>query len=106
MTNLERLQSWYVSQCDGDWEHCFGISISTLDNPGWKVDIELNETELEECAFEKVQIKRSEVDWFFVERKEMKFRIACGPMNLEECLAIFCDWAESPPRKPETQTPE
>ena len=27
------LQSWYQSQCDGDWEHEFGIRIETLDNP-------------------------------------------------------------------------
>jgi hypothetical protein len=106
MTNLERLQAWHVSQSDGDWEHCFGISISTLDNPGWEVEIELNETELEECAFEKIQAQRSEDDWLFIERKEMKFRIACGPMNLEECLAIFCDWADSQSHEPETQTLE
>jgi hypothetical protein len=31
---LKRLQDWYVSQCDGGWEHTYGISIDTLDNPG------------------------------------------------------------------------
>jgi hypothetical protein len=105
MTNLERLQAWYVSQCDGDWEHCFGISISTLDSPGWKVEIELNETNLEQYTFEKIQTERSEDDWLFIERKEMQFRMACGPMNLEECLAIFCDWANGRPREREIRTP-
>lgn len=99
MTNLERLQAWYVSQCDGDWEHSYGVAISTLDNPCWKVEIELNETELEDCEFEKIQIQRSEDDWFFVERNDLKFRIACGPQNLEEALAIFCDWSDSMSRE-------
>ena len=32
---FQRLQKWYKSQCNGDWEHSFGIKIETLDNPGW-----------------------------------------------------------------------
>ena len=38
-SELEALQHWYESQCDGDWEHEFGVKIGTLDNPGWMVDI-------------------------------------------------------------------
>lgn len=30
---LTRLQRWYSSVCDGDWEHQFGVNVSTLDNP-------------------------------------------------------------------------
>jgi hypothetical protein len=29
------LQRWYTAQCDGGWEHHYGITIGTLDNPGW-----------------------------------------------------------------------
>jgi hypothetical protein len=32
---LTWLQAWYAEQCDGDWEHQFGVSVETLDNPGW-----------------------------------------------------------------------
>lgn len=32
---FEWLQKWYKSQCDGDWEHEYGIKIETVDNPGW-----------------------------------------------------------------------
>jgi hypothetical protein len=28
------LEAWYASRCDGEWEHGYGISIETLDNPG------------------------------------------------------------------------
>jgi len=31
---LQFLQEWYLEQCNGDWEHEFGIKIETLDNPG------------------------------------------------------------------------
>ena len=94
MSSLERLQAWYLSHCDDDWEHSYGIKILTLDNPGWMVEIDLNETELEGCEFEKINIERSENDWLVLKREEMKVRIACGPKNLEEVLAVFCDWAE------------
>lgn len=32
---LGRLERWYAAQCNGDWEHTYGITIETLDNPGW-----------------------------------------------------------------------
>lgn len=38
---LKGLQDWYCSQCNGDWEHGYGVSIETLDNPGWSLKIEL-----------------------------------------------------------------
>jgi hypothetical protein len=44
---LKWLQAWYSSQCNGDWEHGNGIRIASIDNPGWHVAINLNETELE-----------------------------------------------------------
>nr|TKK07812.1 hypothetical protein SrhCFBP13529_11555 [Stenotrophomonas rhizophila] len=46
MHALDRLQKWYADQCDGDWEHSFGIRIDTLDNPGWTVSVDLTDTAL------------------------------------------------------------
>jgi hypothetical protein len=97
VTSFARLQEWYVGQCDGDWEHSYGITISTLDYPGWTVDIELTQTSLEGRDYEPRRIKRSENDWLFVSSTGKRFKIACGPKNLEEGLAIFCDWADSTP---------
>ena len=34
---LSWLQQWYSAHCDGEWEHGFGVTIATLDNPGWSV---------------------------------------------------------------------
>jgi len=106
MTGFERLQAWYADHCNDLWEHSYGIRIYTLDNPGWTVEVDLNETDIERREFEKIFVEKSEDDWLFAKREEMKFRIACGPGNLDEAMAIFCDWADSRPREPETQAPE
>jgi hypothetical protein len=47
MDPLTQLERWYLSQCDGDWEHTHGIVIGTLDNAGWSLTIDLLETPLE-----------------------------------------------------------
>lgn len=61
---LAWLQARCHRHCDGDWEHRFGVRIQTLDSPGWAVDIDLIGTELEDVAFDGVQIGQSEHDWF------------------------------------------
>ncbi len=40
-----------MAQCDGEWEHDYGIKIETLDNPGWLVSIDLLGTDLEDKSF-------------------------------------------------------
>ena len=37
MGPLEALAAWYSGNCNGTWEHQYGVEISTLDNPGWQV---------------------------------------------------------------------
>lgn len=60
---LDWLQSWYGAQCDGDWEHARGVVIDTLDNPGWAVRIDLQETDLAEREYSPQQVDRDEHDW-------------------------------------------
>lgn len=62
MDTLEWLQKWYVSQCDGDWEHSFRVHIETLDNPGWRISFDLENTDLEGKSFEQITINRTEHD--------------------------------------------
>jgi hypothetical protein len=47
MSSLDFLQRWYAEQCDGKWEHSYGVRIETLDNPGWQITVDLNGTGLE-----------------------------------------------------------
>ena len=48
MDSLAWLQNRYTEQCDGDWEHANGVQIDTLDNPGWSVNINLQDTRYNE----------------------------------------------------------
>lgn len=98
---LARLEAWYLSQCDGDWEHSNGIKISTLDNPGWTVTVDLEDTELEDAPF--VEVKRNEVgqnyddeqEWLWCSKVDKKFDGCGGPKQLEAIIEIFLAWAEA-----------
>ncbi len=58
MDLLQALQDWFAQHCDGDWEQECGLTIETLDNPGWLVTISLIDTELESRPFPTIQRDR------------------------------------------------
>lgn len=89
------LQQWYQVHCDGDWEHGSGIHLGTIDNPGWSLTINLQDTELEIKNFQHIDINRSEKDWIFCAVRDIKFEARCGVGNLLEILKIFRHWAEN-----------
>src|SRR5262245_8145932 len=86
---LDWLQGWYTSQCDGEWEHEHGITIATLDNPGWSVEIPLAETVLSDRLRVKGERHLSEHNWLVYEVKDVKFKGFCGPENLSDLLDVF-----------------
>ncbi|WP_327339050.1 immunity 53 family protein [Streptomyces sp. NBC_01324] len=90
---LDWLQNWYAQQCDGDWEHEWGVKIATLDNPGWTIEIDLKETDLEEREYTLQEVGRSAQDWVRTWTAERTFHAACGPGSLTEALALFRTWA-------------
>lgn len=94
MEILERLQRWYLSNCNGSWEHEYGISIDTLDNPGWSLVIGLTGTDLSSVPFNELVVDRSSTDWVHCRLDGQKFEGFGGPSNLTETLLIFLDWAE------------
>ncbi|HEX4642060.1 MAG TPA: immunity 53 family protein [Candidatus Acidoferrales bacterium] len=94
MKGLERLEEWYVSHCNGEWEHHSGIDIGTLDNPGWTLKINLAGTKAEDRSLERVKLERSERDWLQYWVANREFHAACGARNLSELIEIFCDWFE------------
>jgi hypothetical protein len=92
--NFDWLQKWYESQCDGDWEHEYGIKIETVDNPGWYVVINLIGTECEDHIFSPVEFEINEKDWYFCLIRDSNFVASCGSCNLSKVLQIFRSWAE------------
>jgi len=97
MDTLQELQRWYHSQCDGDWEHGYGIEIGTLDNPGWRVVIHLEDTELSDQPFAEVQRSGHETDWIYCCVRDGKWEGFSGPFLLEEVLRTFLTWATERP---------
>ena len=92
---LDSLQEWYVSMCNGDWEHTYGITIETLDNPGWAITIELTDTPLYSRSFDTIKIQREdENDWILCRIENGVFKGDCGPRNLKGILQTFLMWAK------------
>ena len=96
--HIVQLQEWYRQQCDGEWEHGYGIKIDTIDNPGWVVTINLAGTALERAEFPDVKVDRHEEDWIRCSVSAARFEGVGGPMNLGEILGVFLSWAASPRR--------
>jgi hypothetical protein len=95
MNALQRLQDWYLAQCNGDWEHAFGVAISTLDNPGWTFEVELTDTRLSNKPFATLGRDSDDPqEWIHCSIRDGKFVGACGPRKLEEVIEIFLTWAE------------
>ena len=89
---LKRIQNWYQINCNGDWEHRYGYKIETLDNPGWSIKIDLQETALHKLDFNRnFQNPSNENDWFSIKCENSVLEIFCGPENLEQVFAIFFD---------------
>ena len=108
MESLDDLQVWYASQCDGDWEHSYGIRIETLDSadpklgrgapPGWFVTVELDDTELEDRPFAELKDNYDEeTAWMRCWRDGTSFKGACGPLRLGDVIEAFLVWAAASP---------
>ena len=83
------IQSWYLAQCNEEWEHSYGVEIGTLDNPGWSVIIDLVGTKLENISMEPIMNERNEDDWICYSIVDNQFRGYGGPENLSELLKVF-----------------
>jgi mRNA interferase MazF len=86
------IQSWYTSQCNGEWEHQFGIRIDTLDNPGWALLVDLTGTALQSVNFEPLSENRSGSDWLSCKVEDRVFKAAGDSSKLETMLGTFIEW--------------
>ena len=97
MTPVDFLQSWYLAQCNGEWEHALGITIETLDNPGWMVTIDLAGTPLEDHPMPPVRRELSPNDWLVCGVDHNRFRGQGDGQKLGEIIDIFQKWAAAKP---------
>ena len=99
-SNLAWLQQFYLSFCNGDWEHGLGgCDIGNIDNPGWSFKFELADTVYEGIDGLDVSKGADQVeegpDWIFLKKDGSVVSGACGPLKLEELIGEFRTWAES-----------
>ncbi|MBQ2264594.1 MAG: immunity 53 family protein [Oscillospiraceae bacterium] len=92
---LKWLQKWYADNCDGSWEHMNVIKIESLDNPGWLVKINLEDTALEGEPFEEINYDNGDDDWLCCRINGNLYYCAGDPSKLETMLSIFKEWAET-----------
>jgi hypothetical protein len=93
MNPVHFLESWYLAQANGEWEHSRGITIETLDNPGWMITIDLIETPLHNITMPAVREERTPRDWLICEVDNNQFRGQGDPQKLYRILELFQNWA-------------
>lgn len=86
---LEWLENWFISQCNNDWEHNYGIKIETIDNPGWQIVIDLEYTDFNINPIEWKLIGDFEKQWIGYKVVNNQFDGACDPRNLNLLINIF-----------------
>ncbi len=91
---LKWLVKWYKCNCDGDWEHSYGVKIDTLDNPGWTVHIDVSDTPLENKHFKEFKVDNSEDDWMFCSIENNVFHGVGDPDKLEKIIGLFKKWVK------------
>ncbi len=92
---LSRLNGWYAAQCDGDWEHKYGITIETLDNPGWRMRIDLAGTPLLDRAdFSHNENEHDPQQWMVLRKDGDVFEGAGAPGTLDAIIAGFLKWED------------
>lgn len=88
--NLIWLMEWYAEQCDGDWEHTYGIKIETLDNPGWSVTIDIegtNHNQIADRAWQFVEV--DDTNWYGYKIENGKFDASGDPSRLNYLIQVF-----------------
>lgn len=99
MDVLLRLERWYASQCDGDWEHQYGVHVETLDNPGWRVKIDVSGTPLEGQPFAEIaegvgaETVPDSPRWLRCWVENGQWHAATDELQLARALGLFLDWA-------------
>ena len=89
MEILQWIQQWYKEQCDGDWEHSYRIVIESLDNPGWLIRVDLENTKLKDEILQYKLIEKTENDWYSTKIDQKVFYAAGDPDKLEFLLEKF-----------------
>ena len=101
-SNFAALAAWYARECNGEWEHRYGISIQSIDNPGWWVKVDLVGTALAARTFEAVS-NGVELEgatgsrWLRCYVADGVWNGAGDPTRLDEIVGYFVTWLRTGP---------
>lgn len=87
---------YFGDNVDGVWEHSFGVSVRTTDNPGWLVTVDLKEPlGSESFVYSIGEVPNSsngnlgQGAWVHCEVRDNRFVGACSSEMLREVDAAF-----------------
>ncbi|WP_296316947.1 immunity 53 family protein [Winogradskyella sp. UBA3174] len=89
MEILEWIQNWFKDSCDGDWEKAEVIQITTLDSPGWEVEIDISKTSIANLEIKWILNEINRQDWYGVKVENQKFLAAGDSSKLIFLLDLF-----------------
>lgn len=89
MKNLIWIQNWFESNCDGDWEHEHQIKIITVDNPGWNVIIEFENSTMNIEDSEWILVDNGDADWYGWKVTNGVFEASGDVKKLDFLFSIF-----------------
>ena len=86
---IARLQDWYDRHRRSGKPAGEAIAIEALDDPAWKLAIDLSATDRGAVVAPRRLIERSTTDWILTEAAGGKFLGFGGPRNLAELVGAF-----------------
>lgn len=92
---IEWIENWYKQNCDGVWEHFYGIKIETLDNPGWGLKVDLDETQYSDMKMKKISVDYGKDDWYTCSIEDNCFFGYGDSSKLREIIKIFRECVEN-----------
>lgn len=87
--SLVFLQEWLLDHSDGEWEHDEGVTIESLDNPGWLLRVALTGTDLEGAVLDKRELNGESASWVHAWADGTTFDAAAGPLGLGAAIEEF-----------------
>lgn len=94
MELIEWIQNWFTNNCDGNWEKGEVIQITTLDNPGWEVEIDVSNTSLATLEIPWILNENSKQDWYGVKIENQRFSASGDSGKLKFLLGLFKETIE------------
>ena len=93
--DLEWLDDWYQRQCNGEWEHRQGVSLKSLDNPGWHLTIRLAGTSAVNTRPQQLRLDTRSGEWLACSIAAECFEGSGDPRKLEQIIGVFRRWVET-----------